>query len=116
MNSPDTEFKTLCMAADEYVKGITSGDDLHSAVVDYTDSVRVSKAMQALPLSDHVSIVVAVSERERTLRAMARSRRFAGSSQAATAQRAALRAEAADYDRIGKLLADAWGLKWRSER
>ena len=65
-----------------------------------------------LPLTDQITIVVAMSEREETLRRMARSRKFAGTNQAATAQRAVLRSEARDCERIGSLLAATWGLMW----
>jgi hypothetical protein len=34
------EFRALCKAADDYAGGWTDGDELHGAVVDYTDWVQ----------------------------------------------------------------------------
>lgn len=69
--------------------------------------------LNALPLGDRIAIVVALAWRKNDLKRMARSRKYAGPAQAAKASRASLRSQAADYDRIGSLLAAAWGLGWK---
>jgi hypothetical protein len=69
----------------------------------------------SLTLNDQVTIVVALAQRAKTCRRKARSRKYAGSSQPATGMREALRAEATDCERLGKILAAAWGLGWKDE-
>jgi hypothetical protein len=113
--STDDLFKEMCRAADGFASGDISDESLHSAVVDYTDAVQLAKpgfTLNALPLIDQITIVVALSERRDAMQRMVKSSQPAGS-QRMVAQRQALRSEAADCERIGSLLAAAWGLGWK---
>jgi hypothetical protein len=44
-------FQALKKAADGYVDGMVSGDELHSAVVDYTDAVQLKHFTGSAPLT-----------------------------------------------------------------
>lgn len=68
-----------------------------------------------LSRNDTLTVIDALAGRARDLRTVARGIKYVTPSKRAPGLNtpAALRAEAANCERVGKLLAAAWGLEWR---